>query len=308
MNSTFDSGLRAVAFVSFGDTLQRPLFEIGDHPVSIMSLIVFASLVILTFLGARLAARVVIGRALAHTKMTEGMRYALQRMFQYVLVVIGLFVALHTLGINVESFVVLAGALGVGIGFGLQNIVSNFVSGLIILAERPIEVGDRIEIGGSMGRVTNIGTRSTTILTNDNIAIIVPNADFISKSVTNWTHGDPKVRFKIPVGVAYGTDERLVTRALLEVADEDEDTLKDPPPQVRFHQFGESSLDFLLQVWTETRANQPTRYRSQINYAIAEKFRRHGIPFPFPQRDLHLVSGSLKWVTDRSDGRIEIAP
>jgi small-conductance mechanosensitive channel len=291
------------AFESARDALTQPLFRIGEKGVSLASLLVFVAMVVISVIVARVVSRIVVSRVLARTKLTPGVQYALGRFAQYAILVIGIVVSLDTLGVNVGSLTIVAGALGIGVGFGLQNVVNNFVSGLILLAERPVEVGDRIVIGGVVGRVQSIGLRSTTVLTSDNIAIIVPNADFVSKEVTNWTHGDPKVRLRIPIGVAYGTDERQVERALLEVAAADPDTLKEPAPHVRFLAFGESSLDFELAVWTETRTYQPTRYRSQLNFAIAQKLRDHGIEVPFPQRDLRLRSGSLRVSRDAANGQ-----
>jgi small-conductance mechanosensitive channel len=181
----------------------------------------------------------------------------------------------------------------VGLGFGLQNIVSNFVSGLIILAERPIAIGDRVEIGNIAGQVTQISLRSTTVLTNDNITIIVPNSDFIANTVTNWSHGDPRVRLRLPVGVAYGTDTDKLRRALLEVAAEHPKVLQNPAPELFFLGFGDSTLNFELAVWTSEMTSKPRRFRSELYYAMEKKLRERGIEIPFPQRDLHLRSGIL---------------
>ena len=208
--------------------------------------------------------------------------------------VIGFYMAFQFVGIDLSSLAFIAGAVGVGIGFGLQNIINNFVSGIIIFAEQPIAIGDRIEMGGVAGRVKKISLRSTTVVTNDNITMIVPNGDFISQTVTNWSHGDPKVRIRIPIGVAYGTDTTLVERLLLEVAAENKKTLKDPEPSVFFTTFGESSLDFELAVWTSEMAQSPRRFISNINFAIDQKFREHDIEIPFPQRDLHVRSGGIE--------------
>ena len=184
---------------------------------------------------------------------------------------------------------VVAGALGVGIGFGLQNIVANFVAGLVLLFERPIEVGDRVTVQDVEGNVRDINFRATTVLTTDNITVIVPNSQFLNNPVTNWSHGDPRVRIHVPVGVAYGSDVEKVTRSLLGVAAATEGVLKDPAPSVFFRDFGDSSLDFELLVWID----QPARHiqiRSRINYAIDAAFRKEGIEIPFPQRDMHVRS------------------
>jgi small-conductance mechanosensitive channel len=208
--------------------------------------------------------------------------------------VVGIFFVLENTGIHLAALAVFAGAVGVGVGFGLQNIASNFISGLVILAERPIAIGDRVEVAGIAGQVEHIRARSTIIRTNDNIMIIVPNTRFIDSPVTNWTYGDRRVRFRIPVGVAYGSDVDKVRDALLSVANENPVTLKDPAPSVFLEQFGENSIDFKLMVWSSEMSARPSRYRSDINFAIAEKFREVGIEFPFPQRDVHIRDGFLK--------------
>jgi small-conductance mechanosensitive channel len=211
----------------------------------------------------------------------------------YIFIAIGFYVALKLVGIDLSSLAVVAGAIGVGLGFGLQNIISNFVSGLIILAERPISIGDRVELGEVAGLVTRIRLRSTTIVTNDNITIIVPNSNFISNKVTNWSYGDPKVRIRLPVGVAYGTDPERLRRLLIEVANEHPMVLRDPAPELFFSGFGDSSLSFELAVWTAEMTSKPRRFRSELNYAVERKLRENQIEIPFPQRDLHLRSGSL---------------
>jgi len=186
---------------------------------------------------------------------------------------------------------VIAGAVGVGLGFGLQNIISNFVSGLIILAARHISIGDHVVVGGVAGKVEQISLRSTTVVTSDNIAIVVPNADFIANSVTNWSHGDARVRFRIPVGIAYGSDLELFRSVMLEVAAEHPKALKEPKPDVLFVGLGDSSLNFELAVWTAEMIHLPSKFRSELLYAIEKKLREHRIEIPFPQRDLHLRSG-----------------
>ena len=266
----------------------KPLFQLGQTWISLATILQFVLVVCLSVLVARLTRRLLRTRVLARTKLNIGLQYAISRITGYIVLVFGLLIGLSTLCIDLTSLTVLAGALGVGIGFGLQNIVNNFVSGLIILAERPIEVGDRVEVANTAGRVVHIGARSTTILTNDNIMYIVPNSQFISERVVNWTHADPRVRFSLPVGVSYGSDPRLVERLLLEVAAANENVLKDPAPAVAFKQFGDSSLDFELRVWTANMSDRPTAFKSQLYFAIFDTFKRHDVQIPFPQRDLHV--------------------
>ena len=210
------------------------------------------------------------------------------------MLVVGVLIVLENTGIHLGALTVFAGAVGVGVGFGLQNIASNFISGLVILAERPITIGDRVEVAGITGQVQQIRARSTVIRTNDNIMMIVPNTKFIDSPVTNWTYGDPQVRFRIPVGVAYGSDIAKVREALLAAGRENLNTLKDPAPSVFLEKFGDSSIDFQLVVWSSEMSARPSRYRSDLNFAIEQKFREAGIELPFPQRDLHIRSGVLK--------------
>jgi small-conductance mechanosensitive channel len=217
--------------------------------------------------------------------------------------VVGIFIVLENTGIHLGALTVFAGAVGVGVGFGLQNIASNFISGLVILAERPITIGDRIEVAGVAGQVQQIRARSTVIRTNDNITMIVPNTKFIDSPVTNWTYGDPRVRFRIPVGVAYGSDVSKVTEALLAAGRENPNTLKEPAPSVYLQKFGESSIDFELVVWSSEMSYRPRRYRSDLNFAVEQKLREAGIEIAFPQRDLHIRDGVLKVETVPSQDR-----
>ena len=182
--------------------------------------------------------------------LNRSLQYALAQIISNVVLVIGIVVVLTNTGINLGALAVFAGAIGVGIGVGLQGIASNFISGLVILAERPISLGDRVEVGESAGQVQRIGARATVIVTNDNISIIVPNSKFIEEPVTNWTYGDPRVRFRVPVGVAYGSDIDKVREALIAAGREHPKTLAEPPPNVFLSEFGDSSINFELVVWS----------------------------------------------------------
>jgi len=206
-------------------------------------------------------------------------------------VIIGAFVIIQSVGINLGSLNVLAGALGVGIGFGLQNVANNFISGLIILFERPIKVGDRIDVGNIAGDVVKISARSTMVNTNDNISVIVPNSEFINQRVINWSHNDRNIRFHVPVGVSYNEDPAQIKKILLDVAENNMNVLKRPAPDVLFTEYGDSSLNFDLMVWTSTYINKPIILKSQLYYEIFEKFKEYNIEIPFPQRDLHIRSG-----------------
>ena len=273
--------------------LYYPLVKLGESEVTLVTLFKFACLVALVFLCERLLRRLLIRRFLQKTHLHPSMQYGVGKIAGYIFIGVGFYIALKMVGIDLSSLAVVAGAIGVGLGFGLQNIISNFVSGLIILAERPVAIGDRVEVGEIGGVVTRISLRSTMIVTNDNITIIVPNSDFITSRVTNWSYGDPKVRIRLPVGVAYGTDPERLRQLLVEVALEHPSVLREPAPELFFTGFGDSSLNFELGVWTAEMTAKPRRFRSDLNYAMERKLRENKIEIPFPQRDLHLRSGQL---------------
>lgn len=259
--------------------------------ITIASLLMLGILFGLVIVAERIFRRHFVGRVLRRTHLAPALQFTLGRVLGYCILGLGFYISLQIVGINLSSLAIIAGAVGVGLGFGLQNIISNFISGLIILAERPIAIGDRIEIGTVAGQVREISLRSTTVVTNDNIAIIVPNADFITHSVTNWSYEDPRVRFRIPFGVAYGTDLQNLRRLMLEVAEEHPKALKEPKPELFFVGFGDSALNFELAIWSGEMTISPRRFRSELNYAIERKLRENKIEIPFPQREVTLKSG-----------------
>ncbi|WP_277478631.1 mechanosensitive ion channel family protein [Catalinimonas alkaloidigena] len=262
-------------------------------PISIWSLFQFFLFVFLLFFLTDKFNKLLVNRILARYNLDIGIRQSIGTITRYILIVLGLYVIINAAGVDLTAITVLFGALGVGIGFGLQNIVNNFISGLIILFERPIKVGDRIEVAGVNGDVVDISARSTTVVTNDNISIIVPNSEFISSSVINWSHNDRRIRFRFPVGVAHKEDPEKVKALLLEVMLENEGVLKSPTPEVWFDKFGDSSLNFNLMVWTTQFVQRPEYLKSQLYYAIFAKFRQYHIEIPYSQRDLHVKSGEL---------------
>ncbi len=265
-----------------------PFASIGRTEISVFTLLRVLIFVAAIFLFARTARRVLLKQILSKTPLDLGIQHAVATFTQYAVVVIGFMVGLPTIGIDLSALTFLAASVGVGIGFGLQNITNNFISGIIILFERPIKIGDRIEVGNVNGDVVHIAARSTTVRTNDNIAIIIPNSSFISSNVINWSHGDSKVRFRVHVPVAYNSDVRLVEKLLLEVAQDNENVLEDPAPRVIFKDFGESSLDMELRVWSSRLLHRRGVLISQLNFSIFEKFKANGIRIPYPQRDVRL--------------------
>lgn len=284
--------------------INYPLIELGDSHLTLNSIAKLMLVMVLVVVTERYLRRLVRKRVLARTHLEPDLQYAVSRFAGYCFIAVGFFFAFRVIHLDLSSLAVIVGGLGIGIGFGLQNIVSNFISGLIILAERPIAVGHRVEVGGVAGQVTKIKLRSTVVVTNDNITIIVPNSNFITNPVTNWSYGDPKVRLRLPIGVAYGSDVEKLRRVLLEVAVENPVVLKEPAPSVRFLEFGDSSLNFELAVWTIDMARSPTRFRSDLYFAIERKLRENNIEVPFPQRDLHLRSGKIT-LEAKGDGRFE---
>lgn len=278
-----------MSWKEMAELLRQPLFTVGKTEVSIASMAWILALFVVLIIVSRFIRRILRTQLLKHTKMDIGLQYLISRIVGYVVLVLGLIIGLETIGVNFSSLAVIGGALGVGIGFGLQNIVHNFVSGLIIMGERAIQVGDRVDVGGTLGEVIRVGARSTSVRTNDNVVIILPNSEFVSNRVINWSHmGDQNVRLRIPVGVSYGSDPREVERILLEVAAASSNVLKDPAPQVIFLAFGESSLDFELRVWTADMTRRPGVLKSDLYFAIWDRLKAAGIEIPFPQRDLHI--------------------
>ncbi|GJQ63940.1 MAG: mechanosensitive ion channel protein MscS [Melioribacteraceae bacterium] len=271
------------------EMLNFTLFNINTNAISIAELFKFMVILSVFLLFSRMLKKRFLKNLLNRFHIEEGLQFTLIRISQYIIISIGFIVAFQFIGVDLSALAVIFGFLSVGIGFGLQNIASNFISGLILLFERPIRVGDRVTVSDKEGDVMNINIRSTTIRSLNNISIIVPNSEFISSPVINWSHGDTRIRVDLDVGVSYNSNLEVVLRSLKEVALENKEVLKTPEPEVHFVSFGDSSWDMRLRVWTDN----PKRYyylRSDINCAIVKKFRENNIEIPFPQRDLHVRS------------------
>ena len=284
------------AYIRVASLADATLFSVGETPVTggdILRFIIILMVAILLSRGVRHAIRRV---AASQNAGTQASLYTVGRLTHYAVIIVALFIGLSSIGLDFGNLALVAGALSVGIGFGLQSIVNNFVSGLIILFEHTLRVGDYIELDtGLTGTVKAINVRSTLINTNDNIDIVVPNSEFVSTRLTNWTLGERILRVRIPFGVAYGSDKELVKKAALEAASEVSYTLthmKDREPDVWLVEFGDNSLNFLLLVWVNRQgARRPTRSRAAYLWALETKLSEYGIEIPFPQRDLHLRSG-----------------
>jgi small-conductance mechanosensitive channel len=267
----------------------RPLFRLGGEVVTPASLIAFAVILLAAVLLSRVLQRA-LERAYTRRGLDEGVQYALNRLLNYVVLALGLLVALENLGISVTALAGIGAILAVGIGFGLQNIAQNFVSGLILLLERPVKKGDFVEVGDIKGTVREIHARATVITTVDNVDVLVPNGQFITERVVNQTFANRRVRMRVEVGVAYGSDIALVCSILERVARAHEAVLPEPAPKVWFTEFGDSSLNFTLLVWVPEPLLQ-WQVASDLRFGIEAAFREAGVEIPFPQRDLHLRGG-----------------
>ena len=261
-------------------------FVVGSLTFSIMNLFYAIFTVGATHVATRLWKHLLLTKILVDSGFEQSVQNSISMITVYTMWLFGILLALHVFGLGTTSLTVAFGALGIGLGFGLQNIFNNFISGIILLFERPIQVGDDIEINGTWANVRKINVRSTIVQTYDNASLIIPNSDFISAQVINWTLKDKRIRIKINVGVAYGSDIQLVRESLLAIARSNNNVLALPEPDVVFADFGASSLDFVLRVWTNV--DQMIRVGTEIRFEIDRVFREREITIAFPQLDVHL--------------------
>jgi len=268
-------------------------WSMGSWEMSLGDVIAFVLTLWLTLWISRIIRTLLKDDALPKMQLARGVPETISTLVHYVVLVIGFLIAAGAAGVDLTRLTLLAGALGVGIGFGLQNVVNNFISGLILMFERPIQIGDTIDVDGAAsglrGEVKQIGIRASIVRTFDGAEVIVPNGDLISGRVTNWTLSDRLRRVEVPVGVKYGTDPKVVLELLVEAAKKHEDVLDEPPPVSLFVGFGDSSLDFLLRFWTG-QFDTWRRICSQVAVTVNDDLAAAGIEIPFPQRDLHLRS------------------
>ena len=289
-----------VALNAFGaprELMRRLLsysIPIGQTRLSVTSIAVAVAIVLASTLLARYLRVVMRDKVLPPFQLPVNAEFLCLRFVQLITIAFGVLVAVNLIGFNMNSVLVALGGLSIGIGFGLQNIASNFVSGVIMVFERPIKIDDRVTVGGTYGIVKAINMRSTVVTTPEDIDIIIPNSKFISETVTNLTHDNTRTRIKVSVGVSYESDEDLVKKVLLEVANSHPDIIKEMnpdlpdvvPPFVRFIQFGDSSLNFELLAWIPNVMRR-LEIISELHFMIRKKFREHGIVIAFPQRDVH---------------------
>jgi len=300
---------RQALLAAFADGLWTPLFEVRGRTYMALDVVLLPAAFVVAWLIVRVLTQLLERYLLASAGLERGVRQTVVGAVRYIALFLCTLAILQVWGFDMTSLAVLASVLGVGIGFGLQNIANNFVSGLVISLERPVKLGDFVRVGEWTGTVERIGARCVEISTTDRVTILVPNSRFLEHEVINWSHGDPRARIHIPVGVAYGSSVARVRTALLEAAKDHPSILRDPRPDVEFRRFGDSSLDFELLVWTLDPRRQE-RLKSDMNYRIEASLGRHGIQVPFPQRDLHLRTPELsrllrRWgVAPDEDGKL----
>lgn len=267
------------------------ILHLNNAKITPSSLLISLFIIVASFRIAKYLGKV-LNKTLAKKSVDSGIRDSLDRFFRYLIVTVGILFSLDNLGFSISSLAGLGAVLMVGIGFGLQNITQNFISGIIILIERPIKVGDIIQVGSTTGRVVDIRVRSTIVQTRDDVSIIVPNSKLISEEVVNDSYSGQQIRQHIRVGVAYGTEVEKVKRTLLASLQNHPKVLKQPAPRAIFERFGESSLDFDLRFWCSDIWDVD-QISSDIRCEIDRLFRIEHIQIPFPQRDLHIKNEDL---------------
>ncbi len=261
---------------------------IGSLDLSLRGIVHAVVILFFTHIGVHIGRTLLDEKVLGKKALEPGLKDSVITILSYLAWSIGLLLALASLGVNATSLAVVFGALSVGIGFGLQTIFNNFISGLILLFERPIQVGDFVEVNGIWAEVKKINVRATVVQTFDNASVIIPNSEFVSQQVTNWSFKDRRMRKNLNVGVAYGTDIDLVAKTLLDIANAFPDVLKFPRPEVLFIDHGDNALIFCLRLWVQVEDSAIVP--SKIRFEIDKRFRELGIEIPFPQRDIHIRS------------------
>jgi len=265
------------------------LFKIQDVGITISHLMVAVIAVLVSLVVSKILRSSLRNHVFKKINIDEGLEYTLLRFLHFLILFIGIYIGLSTVNIPLGAILGLFAVIGVGIGFGLQNLTSNFISGIILLLERPVKVGDRLEISGVWGDVKQVNLRTTLIETPDGISVIVPNSKLLENEVVNYSYGNPKIRLQVPVGIAYGSDCQKAAEILVQVALDNKRVMIEPKPKAWFREFGDSSLNFMLLFWIPNAAVKHDVI-SEINFAIDAGFRKNGIEIPFPQRDLHLRS------------------
>lgn len=265
--------------------LRTPLIVLSGTQVTTLTLLAALCIVIVARIVASIVGRTV-ERVLESRGLDKGLRHSVGKISRYIMTTIGVFVALGTIGVDTSAIMAGGAVLLVGIGFGLQKLAENFISGLLLLIERPVRKGDLVDIGGVVGTVEDIGLRATTVLSRDGVTVIVPNSNLISGTVVNYTVPTPHRRIWIKLGVAYGTDLELASKVLVDIALAEPAIERTPAPEVRHQDFGDSSIDLALVAWI-AEAKDDLAIASRLRFAIDKAFREHSIEIPFPQRVVH---------------------
>jgi small-conductance mechanosensitive channel len=285
---------------STSEILSRQLFMFGETPITLSQVLAAP----LLFVIGLVVSRLLIGgvtRRLSRREVDDNLVLLVSRGLWAVAITVLLLLSLSILNVSLTAFTFISGAVAIGVGFGAQNVINNFISGWILMGERPIRIGDVLEFQGMLGKVEAINTRSTLIRRIDGVHIVTPNSFLLENTVTNWTLVDNEIRTQVRVGVAYGSPVREVERLIFQAATEHSDVLNDPPPLVIFDDFGDNALVFDLYVWTHLRPGGDLRkLRSDLRFRITELFNEAGIVIAFPQRDVHL-DGEVALIDKRTD-------
>jgi len=289
-----------VRMLVLGQVIQHSFFKIGQVDLSLMLILKISVIIWSLNFFSHFINKFLNKNVYPRARLDEGAQYTISIFVKYFLIFLGGVTGLKILGFEIGTLNVLAGTIGIGIGIGLQEIAKNFISGLILLIERPVKIGDYVEIEGLPGRVDAIKARGTVVTTFDNISVVVPNSDFITKQVVNWTYNDKITRCCLSVGVTYGSDVDLVKKSLLEVAGKHSKIIRKPPPYVLFAEFGDNALLFKLYVWTEDSANRLLLI-SDLHFMVEKMFRERGLVIAFPQRDIHLKTSDVVFNVRRKD-------
>ena len=266
------------------------LFTLFDAAIT-LGRVLSAAVVLYAFITGAWVAQETLSRAMrGRTAVDPGVAHSIVAISRYAIIAIGILLMLTVMGLDLSTLTIIGGGLSIGVGFGLQQIVANFISGLVLMFEQTLRPGDTIDINGQIGTVQKLNIRSTLVRTNDNVEIVVPNETFLTSQLTTYTRTNRQVRMRLPVGVAYGSDPYQVRDLMVKAAERHGLVLAQPAPTVQFMGFGESSLDFNLLVWIDQPHRMP-QIRSDLYYMLWDALTQHNIVIPFPQRDLHLVSG-----------------
>ena len=271
----------------------RPVFAVGESAITVGQVLLVPVLLVIGVLAVRWGGRLIANRLTAR-QVNADVVHLVRRVFYIVAIAVLILTALDMLNVPLTAFAFISGAVAIGVGFGAQNIINNFISGWILIWERPIKIGDFLEVGDAKGKVEAINTRSTRIRRVDGVHMLVPNSQLLENTVVNWTLVDQVTRTQVRVGVAYGSDVELVARLIEQAVDENTDILQDPEPLVVFEDFGDNALIFDAYFWVHAAGDRDLRViRSNVRFRITALFREHDITIAFPQRDVHL-DGTLR--------------